>query len=67
MHLRMSQKFCLALNIAVGKLRGWLRDHHEATKEFGPEAAQEFAKDHRITPKQLMLTMAPTAPTKTDK
>ena len=55
MHLRLSQKFCLALNVAVGKLRGWIRDHHQATAEFGPEAATEFAKDHRMTAKQLLL------------
>lgn len=59
MHLRLSQKFCLALNVAVGKLRGWIRNHEEATTEWGEGAAEEFAKDHHITPKQIMLTMTP--------
>ncbi len=56
MHLRLSQKFSLALNIAVGKLRGWIRDHHQATSEFGKGAAEEFAKDVHVTPKLLFLS-----------
>ncbi len=60
MHIRMSQDLALALNVAVGKLRGWLRDHHQATSEFGEKAAEIYAKDLRVTPKQLLLSMSPT-------
>lgn len=56
MHLRLSQEFSLALNIAVGKLRGWIRDHHQATAEFGKGAAEEFAKDVHVTPKLLFIS-----------
>ncbi len=40
MHIRMSQRLALALNVAVGKLRGWLRDAAEAKDEFGEVAAE---------------------------
>jgi len=59
MHLRLSQKLSLALNVAVGKLRGWLRDHQQAETEFGADAPELFAKDYHMTPKQLMLTLSP--------
>lgn len=60
MHIRMSQRLMMALNVAVGKLRGWIRNHHEATEEFGEGAAEEYAKDLHMAPKQLLLSMGPT-------
>lgn len=54
-HFRLSQKFSLALNVAVGKLRGWIRDHQQAAEELGSGADVEFARELRITPKQLLL------------
>jgi hypothetical protein len=57
MHIRLSQRLVLALNVAVGKLRGWLRDHQEAAHEFGEEAESEFARDLHIRPPQLMLSL----------
>jgi Domain of unknown function (DUF4942) len=55
MHVRMSQAFTLSLNVAVGKLRGWLRSSEEAAEELCPEAAAVFAQDLRLTAKQLFL------------
>ncbi len=57
MHVRLSQRLMMALNVAVGKLRGWLRTHEDATSEFGDGAAEEFAKDLHVTPKQLLLSV----------
>ena len=39
MHIRLAQRFALAINVAVGKLRGWIRTKDEAVSEFGDEAA----------------------------
>lgn len=62
MHVRMSQRLTLALNVAMGKLCGWLRDHNEAKAEFGESAAalgddieQIYARDLHLTPKMLNL------------
>lgn len=56
LHVRMSQKLALALNVAMGRLRGWLRDHSEAAAEFGPEAANYFEIDPHVNSKQLLLS-----------
>lgn len=61
MHIRLSQRMVLALNVAVGKLRGWIRTHEEATTEFGNDAAAEFARDLHVSPRQMMLGFAPQA------
>lgn len=58
LHVRMSQKLALALNVAMGRLRGWLRDHHQAEEEFGPEAVNYFKNDSHVNSKQLLLTGA---------
>ena len=64
MHVRMSQKLALSLNVAVGKLRGWIRDSHEAKEEFS-EAAQGagvdietvFNKEFRLKPNSILIEM----------
>lgn len=48
MHVRMSQRFVLGLNVAVGKLRGWLHSSDDAVEEFGPEAATLFEHTYRL-------------------
>jgi Domain of unknown function (DUF4942) len=58
LHLRLAQDFALALNVAVGKLRGWLRSAQETVSEFGPEAEQHFHKRYTITQNQLPLLAA---------
>ena len=58
LHLRLSQGFALALNVAVGKLRGWLRSSEEAVSEFGPEAEHHFTRNLHITQSQLPLLAA---------
>lgn len=65
-HIRLNQRFALALNVEVGRLRGWLRSAEEAVKETGdPEAASVF-RTHLCLPtsgSNLMALMAPEAPT----
>jgi hypothetical protein len=55
LHLRLSQKLCIALNVAVGKLRGWLRNHDEAREEFGEVAEQYFDNSYSIKPEMLLI------------
>jgi hypothetical protein len=55
MHVRLAQTFALAINVAVGKLRGWIRNKEEAADEFGEEGAKLFD-----TP--LLLTTAAAFP-----
>jgi hypothetical protein len=48
-HLRLSKKFALALNVEYGRLKGWLRDAAEAVEELkDPEAAQFFNTTLRL-------------------
>jgi hypothetical protein len=50
LHIRLNQQFALALNVEMGRLKGWLRTAAEATEELGqPEAAKYFVKCYRIT------------------
>jgi len=58
LHIRMGQRLSLLLNIAVGKLRGWLHNAAQAAEELeDPEAAEVFDVSHRIG-KALLLTCA---------
>lgn len=48
-HLRLSKKLALALNVEYGRLKGWLRDAAEAVEELkDPEAAQFFNTTLRL-------------------
>ncbi len=42
LHLRIHQKLALALNVEVGRLRGWIKSGEEATDELGDEDAARF-------------------------
>lgn len=58
LHLRLSQDLSLALNVAVGKLRGWIRTSQQAAEELGEDASEVFAKNLHVGPKQLLLGSA---------
>jgi hypothetical protein len=49
LHLRLSKRLALALNVAMGKLRGWIRSTEEAENEFGAEGAAAFQHVLHIT------------------
>lgn len=43
LHLRLNQRFILALNVEHGRLKGWIRSGEEAAAELGDlQAAQHF-------------------------
>jgi len=49
LHIRMNQKFALALNVENGRLRGWLVSPQEAAEELGdPLAAAMYGKQARL-------------------
>ena len=49
MHIRLNQRFALALNVECGRLKGWLKSGQEAAAETGePEAARAFASHFRL-------------------
>jgi hypothetical protein len=49
MHLRLNQKFILALNVEYGRLRGWLHSGEQAAEELqDPEAASYFHSNTQI-------------------
>lgn len=50
LHLRLNQRFILALNVEHGRLKGWLRTPTEAAEELrDPEAAALFNTSFRLT------------------
>ena len=53
MHVRMSQKLALQLNVAVGKLRGWIRDRNDAREEFGKAAEEAGADIDKVFDKEI--------------
>jgi hypothetical protein len=49
LHVRLNQKFALALNVEYGRLKGWLKNGAEAADELGePEAAKFFSSNLRV-------------------
>jgi hypothetical protein len=56
LHLRMNQKFALALNVEYGRLKGWLKSGAEAADELcDKNAAQFFGKHLQLCPGHLPL------------
>ena len=59
MHLRMSQQFMLALNVEMGRLKGWITTPAEAVEELGDlEAAQYFNSQVRLGGSNVKMLMA---------
>ncbi len=48
MHLKLNKKFALALNVEVGRLKGWIHNAQHAADELG-EDVQEVVKHFRKT------------------
>lgn len=49
-HLRMNQKFALALNVEYGRLKGWLKNAAEACSELQDKEAASFFKLNTLLP-----------------
>lgn len=44
LHIKFNQKFMKQLNVEFGRLKGWLKDHHQAAEELNirPDEAVDF-------------------------
>lgn len=59
LHLRINQKLALALNVEVGRLRGWVKSGQEASDELGdPNAARYFGSSLQLGLHSLPLLAA---------
>jgi len=54
-HIRMSQELALRMNVAVGKLRGWIRSKPEAVSELGKGAEKAYDMSYRLEPKHMAI------------
>jgi hypothetical protein len=55
MHIRLGQRFALLLNIAIGKLKGWIHNPQQAADDLQePEAAEAYTYSHKMG-KQLLI------------
>lgn len=60
-HIRLNQKFALALNVEYGRLKGWLKSGAEAAEELqDPEAAKWFNTTLRLGPANVPMLAAST-------
>lgn len=60
LHLRLNQRFALALNVEFGRLKGWLRSGAEAADELADaDAANFFNTQLRLMPGQVPMLAAP--------
>lgn len=58
-HIRLNQKFALALNVEVGRLRGWVKSGQEAADELKDKAAAKyFGSTIQIGPGSLPMLAA---------
>ena len=51
LHIKFNQKFIKQLNVEFGRLKGWLKDHHQTAEELGikaEEAARFFNTNLQI-------------------
>lgn len=63
LHLRLNQRFALALNVEFGRLKGWLRSGEEAADELGnTDATVFFDTQLRLLPGQLPMLAPPARP-----
>jgi hypothetical protein len=59
MHIRLNQKFALALNVEHGRLKGWIKTAAEAVEELGDVgAAERFNSCFRLGSGNLPLMIA---------
>ena len=63
MHLRIHQKFALAMNVEVGRLKGWLHTGQEAAEELDDEEAPKyFSKNLQLGQSNLLMLAGPPTP-----
>ncbi len=63
MHVRLNQKFALALNVEYGRLKGWLKSGAEAADELAdPAASAFFNRQLRLGPCSLPMLVAIAVP-----
>ena len=59
LHIRLHQQFALALNVEMGRLKGWLRTGAEAATELQePEAAKFFQSNLQLNTRSLPMLAA---------
>ena len=58
-HIRMNQKFALALNVEYGRLKGWLKTPAEAAEELDDSTAPEYFKVNNALLFNTALLMLP--------
>lgn len=46
LHIRLNQKFALALNVEYGRLKGWIHSKEQACQELMDDNAKEFFKSN---------------------
>jgi hypothetical protein len=65
LHIKFNQKFIKQLNVEFGRLKGWLKDHHQTAEELGikpEEAASFFNTNLKIgSETSLMMLESPNA------
>lgn len=60
LHIRVSKRVMLAINVQVGKLLGWIHSAEEAVRELEPDAedvefvGEVFRRPNRLGPAQLL-------------
>jgi hypothetical protein len=60
LHIRLNQKFALALNVEYGRLKGWLRNGAHAAEELGdPEAPKYFGNQAKLCASSLLMLAGP--------
>jgi len=62
LHIRLNQDFALALNVEVGRMRGWIKSGKEAAEELGEKkAAAYFGTALKLGLHSLPMLSAPAA------
>jgi hypothetical protein len=56
LHVRLNQKFALALNVEYGRLKGWIHSKGQAAEEIQDTAAAEFFKTNlNLLPTNILM------------
>lgn len=62
LHVRLNQKFALALNVEYGRLKGWIHSKGQAAEEIRDTAAGEFFKTNlSLLPGNILMLADATA------
>lgn len=62
LHVRLNQKFALALNVEYGRLKGWIHSKGQAAEEIKDKQAGEFFKSNlSLLPSNILMLADATA------